>query len=581
MTIIVFKNTLKFALALCLFAIVSCNNQQQKIVDTQKPKRSLTDYFDKKYLLYKLPSNFYKQNALSQSYSSDKPSIDNFGLIIQFMPLGYADTLNLQYTHIYSSKCVYHTNDSMYKYAEVAFPNPCLTNDNAYAQVKITNTASIAKQISLRVFYQNTSYWYSTDSNFTRQDTKVLDNYYGMSDVVLATVPANTDTIVQIPYTIGMNPKGEFNYDPAKDPARPGNYEFMLVASTANTSPLLNKTFDLKANNPFAISHTINHNNTDMAYVGPHHFKFVFLDEYFDGTNDLNPKHAYIVKKGNEKRLCDTCSNWYRAVIDEHWNTEDYFNGFIQHANFVKAEYGINRNNCRIDSNGIDITIPASKRGEYKKTWGELLFGQSFKYGHLTVRARFAQMFNVTGSPNGIIHNLWLYQRDPDEIDTTNPYHHIQNSLSKQPYEIDFEMWSSMENVNTMWDANAFINYSIVDYMRNPNVQLKPGEYKQMGNYKADRLNDRQAGIAGKDLSREFFNSFHTYELYWYPDHVRFLLDGEETAVLTKDMAAIPDKYMFLWIGSPMYQDGTYYAQSNIPFLKEDKHTIIDYIKIE
>jgi beta-glucanase (GH16 family) len=102
-----------------------------------------------------------------------------------------------------------------------------------------------------------------------------------------------------------------------------------------------------------------------------------------------------------------------------------------------------------------------------------------------------------------------------------------------------------------------------------------------MGNYKADRLNDRQAGIAGKELNREFFNSFHTYELYWYPDHVRFLLDGVETAFITKDMAAIPDKYMFLWIGSPLYQDGTYYAQSDIPFLKEDKHTIIDYIKIE
>jgi hypothetical protein len=59
------------------------------------------------------------------------------------------------------------------------------------------------------------------------------------------------------------------------------------------------------------------------------------------------------------------------------------------------------------------------------------------------------------------------------------------------------------------------------------------------------------------------------------------MLDGQEKALITKNMAAIPDKYMFLWIGSPMYQDGTYYLQSFIPFLKYDKQSIIDYIKIE
>jgi beta-glucanase (GH16 family) len=190
-------------------------------------------------------------------------------------------------------------------------------------------------------------------------------------------------------------------------------------------------------------------------------------------------------------------------------------------------------------------------------------------------------MYNKIGYPNGIIHNLWLYERDPDAVDTTSQWKHLVNGNGKQPYEIDFEIWSSMEGVNTMWDDNAFINYSIVDYMRNPNVKLRPGEMKQMGPYKAERLNTRQAGIPGTELNKSFFESFHTYELFWYPERVVFKLDGKETAVITPDMAAIPDKHMFLWIGSPLYQDGTYYSQNSIPFLKQDKFSVIDYIRIE
>ena len=128
---------------------------------------------------------------------------------------------------------------------------------------------------------------------------------------------------------------------------------------------------------------------------------------------------------------------------------------------------------------------------------------------------------------------------------------------------------------------NAFINYSIVDYMRKPDVKLRPGEYKQMGNYKAERLNNRQAGIPGENLGRDFFYGFHTYEMYWTPQYVRFLVDGQEKAYINPDMAAIPDRHMYLWIGSPIYQDGTYYAQSNIPFTRFTYETIVDYIKIE
>lgn len=571
-------NTTKYLLVVITILVITATACKRRVpyYASDKPKRELREYFDKKYLLYKLPVNYYKQDSLNQTFKADKTNLSINDIEIRFSPLGYDHNLQLQYNHVYSNKCVYHVNDSTWKYAEVAFPNSCLTKDMAYASAEVVNKADEPKTVYLRMFYQNTSYWYTTAKPDTGK--QYLDNYYGASDVVAVTVPANSDAIVKLPYSIGLNPKGEFNFDPAKDPARPGNYEFMLVADTVATE-LLGKELNLQTINPFAEVVTRQQNN--YAYVGAKHFKFVFLDEYFDGMNDLDPNHVYIAKDGKEKPLCDTCSGWYRDVISENWNVKDYFEGFISKAPFVKARYGILKQNTTIDENGIKFTIPASKKGDYNKTWGEVLFGPSFKYGHLTVRAKFAPMFGKGGTPNGIIHNLWLYERDPADADPNKPYADLHNAAGKQPYEIDFEIWSSLNNVNTMWDDQAFINYSIVDYMRKPDVNVKPGEYKQMGKYKVERLNSRQAGIPGVNLHPDFFNQFHTYELYWYPDHVRFLLDGQETAILTNDMASIPNTYMFLWIGSPLYQDGTYFAQSNIPFLETDKQTIIDYIKIE
>src|SRR5262249_14150887 len=150
------------------------------------------------------------------------------------------------------------------------------------------------------------------------------------------------------------------------------------------------------------------------------------------------------------------------------------------------------------------LKIPGSTEKNLQKTWGEILFEPSFKYGHISVRAKFCQMFNPTGTPNGIVHNLWLYQRDYLDMkpDPKNPYHHLVNSIGTQRYEIDFEIWSSITQKQA-WDDSALINYSIVDYMRDTAVKLKPGEQKQFGNYLVDRLNDRQINIPSKQIPKE------------------------------------------------------------------------------
>ena len=573
-----------FIVFIVLLSITSCKHKPPAPPKSYRPQRTLTSYFDSKYLLYALSGTAYKEMPLQQSFKQDIPvATTASGLHLDFKPLGYDASLNLQYTHIYSPECVYHRSDSLYKYAEVCFPNTCLTRDMAFAQVKLTNTTDQPKHLYLRLCYQNTSYWFRTDDSLNRTHTDYLDNYYGVSKVVATKVAAHSQVIVKVPYTIGLDPKGDFFYDPSKAPARPGNYEFMLLYAVDTAAPLLHARLDLKATNPFAAMQLLKGQKglLDMTYIGAHHFKFVFLDEYFDGLNDLNPKHVWIAKNGREKKLCDTCTGWYKEVISEEWNNHDFYKGVIANAPIVKADYGIKRENTRIDSTGITLTIPKSTLGNYKKTWGEILFGPSFKYGHVTVRAKFAPMFNTKGYPTGIIHNLWLYQRDPDPVDTTNPYHYLVNSVGKQPYEIDFELWTCMEGFNTMWDDKALIYYSIVDYMRNPNISIKPGDRRTFGNYKTERSNGRQVGIPSTEIPKEFFDSFHTYELYWYPDHVRYLLDGTEVAMITNEMAKIPDTYMFLWIGSPLYQDGTFYSQVSIPFLRSDKQTVIDYIKIE
>ena len=164
--------------------------------------------------------------------------------------------------------------------------------------------------------------------------------------------------------------------------------------------------------------------------------------------------------------------------------------------------------------------------------------------------------------------------------DPKNPYHNFVNSIGTQPYEIDFEIWSSITQ-KQVWDDSALINYSVVDYMRDPNVYLKPDEVKQFGNYIADRSNGRQINIPGKQFPKQFFNYYHLYEIYWTPTYVRYVLDGKEVALITRKMAKIPDQEAYLWIGSPIYQDGTYYAQTQIPFLPYDMLDEIDWIRIE
>ncbi|MBX2903237.1 MAG: family 16 glycosylhydrolase [Chitinophagales bacterium] len=542
-------------------------------------------YFDSVLLLRKLPYSYYRVQQLESSFPElqlqNKATIQaHCGAEVSFKPLGHHPDFNLHYTHVYSPSCVYRYADTIYKYAEVAFPNPCLSANKLFAKVDIANKLKHAQTFYLRVFYQNTTYWYNV--NTTSDTAEILDNFYGASQVVPITLAAGEKRTAFIPYSIGLDPKNETD-DDSQTPARPGNYEFALVVQTDTVASIMQQQTDWKHTNPFAAIRKNNDRNylDNTAYVGPKHFKFTFLEERFDGTNDTTLGRLYIPFDSSEKRLCDTCTGWFKDIITEDWNHDDFYTGKIAKTPLVRASFGQRKENVSISKNGIRLLIPGSTEAKKQKTWGEIKMGQTFKYGHVTIRAKLAPMIGRGGCPNGIIHNIWLYQQNADPIDTTNPYNYLRDPVwNTQLYEIDFEVWSSTREWQA-WDRMCNINYAIIDYMRHKDVLLKPGEERWNGKYSIDRFPQKSANILGEDLSPDWFKRFHTFEVIWEPQKVRMFIDGKETACFTPEYCAIPNKHMFLWIGSPIYQDGTIYTQSYIPFLESDKETIIDYIKIE
>jgi len=555
------------------------------------------------FQLTSIGRTFYFDKSIEQTFEKQADSKTNFfptnfKISLRLLPLGFNENLKLKYTHTYSKNCIYPVpNDTllMEKYGEVAFPNPCLNkNEKANAILILRNEENYDKIVYARLFYQNTSYWWKLHTRQDLANTALLDNYYGASTMLEIKLKANETKKVSIPYSIGMDPKNYYQtIEDWKEPARNGNYEFAVLLADKSTEPLMQDSLDLKKINPFAKikEDELNKSNygnyyNNMAYVGAQHFKFVFLDEKFDGINDTHLGNVYVPKDNSYTWLNDLQFPKFKDVISETWTAEDFFNGFIHKALMIDADYGNRKENAAIENDGkekagIWLKVPKSTPEKKQKTWGEVIFGPSFKYGHITVYAKLAQMRNVSKTPNGLTHWIWLYERDyrTSFHNPENPYKNITNIRGRAPYEIDMEFWSKV--YEEPWDSVFFINYSILDYMRNPNVQLKPKEKKKFGQYEADRLNDRQCNIPSAPYPRKFLTEYHQYEIIWKPQFVQFKVDGREVGLITPEMAAIPDKHMFLWMSTLLIQDGVFYNQQEVPFLAEDKFSHIKWIKIE
>ena len=439
------------------------------------------------------------------------------------------------------------------------------------------------------MFYQNNSYAYSTGKDADFDKSLFLTNYYGASNSYKVDIAANQNKEMYLDYLIGKDPKNEDLLTKSfYGPARPGNYEFMLWVTEDSADILIDDSLNLREVNPFANfqKRLLNGESSvldNIAHTHAKHFKFVFLHETFNGDNIYDPGAVYLLSDRSEKPLCDTCTGYFRDVIANEWTPDDYFKGFISQAPWIKAEYGNRKENVRIDEYGVYLKCPKSTPEKKQKTWGEIKFAPGFLYGTVKIVAKFPQLRNTkTHSPTGIVHNLWLYQFNHPYAEAIpgHPYEHLKNDKGKQPYEIDIEIWSKIYTEN--WSGGAGINYSIVDYMRKENVLVKPGKQKKINGYDIDRFNDIQLNHPDRDLYwHDFWEQYHQYEIIWSPQNVKYKIDGRLVATIDESLAKIPDEYAFLWIGSPIYQDGTYYGQNGIPFLPDDRFSHIRYISIE
>lgn len=543
-----------------------------------------TNYVNE-FELSKLIPNTYNGWQPASTLPSRSKMIKKADLEVHFYPLDQDTAQQFQYIHKYN--CVYKPQE--YNYADVAYPNPCAGKRKAKGKAVLINKSQQSKKIQCRLFYQNTSYWYPTATDIDLVNRFFLRNYYGGSQTYTVTLAPGEQKEVYLEYIIGQDPKKEeWGTKKYYGPARSGAYEFMLWATEDPNDILVQDTLDYKKTNPFAlVQENLMNGNTSIldkfAHLHAVHFKFLTLMETFDGANIYNPGDVYLLGNRDEKPLCDTCTGYFKDIISDEWTAKDYFEGFITKAPMVKAEYGNRKENVRIDQNGIYLKSPGSTPTKKQKTWGEVKFAPGFLYGTVKAVVKFSQVRNAeTHTPTGIVHNLWLYQFNHPYADPIpgHPYANLVNGIGKQPYEIDIEIWSKIYEEN--WGGGTAVNYSIVDYMRYENAIVKPGEAKDFEGHKIDRLNLVQLNYPGTELlEREFFEQYHLYEIVWTPHDVTYRLDGKQVAKIDWRMAKIPDEYAFLWIGSPIYQDGTYYAQSNVPFLPDDRFTHIRYISIE
>ncbi|WP_052596859.1 family 16 glycosylhydrolase [Aureispira sp. CCB-QB1] len=599
-----------FTIGILLF-LVACQSKKNESSETKKAVKvyyngfSIPDSYqsgwEKFSHLFQKDTNYVNEEGVTlvspEAYKHFKPAStlpNNSTMLIRedleahFFPLNLDTAKQYQYIHKYN--CEYEPH--AFRYADVAYPSPCEYGPNAKTKARavLINKSQEEKTVRCRMFFQNTSYWFPTtaDGNFTHQGH--LQNYYGGTNLQTVTLAPGEEKEVYLEYIIGQDPKGTEKV--AKrfyGPARPGAYEFMLWVSEEENDPLVQERVDYASINPFAYFQTKRLKGdisvlNKVAHIASTHFKFVTLMETFDGDNIYTPGTLYILSDRDEKPLCDTCTGYFRDVIANEWEPDDYFKGHISKAPWIKAAYGNRKENVRIDENGIYLRCPGSTPEHKHKTWGEVKFGPSFMYGTVKVVAKFSQLRNKeTHTPTGIVHNLWLYQFRHPSADPIpgHPYAYMVNDKGKQPYEIDIEIWSKIYDEN--WGGGSAINYSIVDYMRDADVLVKPGEKKTLdGVLHVDRLNNRQLNYPGEKLLRQdFFEQYHLYEMIWTPHNVSYRVDGKEVAKIDWRMAKIPDEYCFLWIGSPIYQDGTYYAQNGIPFLPDDRFTHIRYISIE
>ncbi|MDC0230549.1 hypothetical protein OAK19_01150, partial [Aureispira] len=123
--------------------------------------------------------------------------IFNDELEVYFYPLNQDTSKQYQYVHKYN--CI--KEPKKYRYADVAYPNPCLGADvKAKARVVLVNKSKVSKTIYCRFFYQNNSYGFSTGKDANFQTRQFMQNFYGGSQVKAVELEPNQEKEITLDY---------------------------------------------------------------------------------------------------------------------------------------------------------------------------------------------------------------------------------------------------------------------------------------------------------------------------------------------------------------------------------------------
>lgn len=252
------------------------------------------------------------------------------------------------------------------------------------------------------------------------------------------------------------------------------------------------------------------------------------------------------------------------------------------------------------DDDNSSLTLPKTVLlSNYSRNAGHIISLYPFLYGRISSRAKFPQLINGQGMPNGLFPALWLQDfitGNSFNVHCSGDYHYADGN---QLQELDIEIYTL--------DADSIrIGFSIHDYNcggNRPAVDNTCNNPQWTNTINGKVFNLSRCSDSRSDGSKfsavqifwtqpkSFLESFHVYTIDWQPGFMKVYVsdtenptDNDLQAYFTSVDAFIPNHPMRIlfdnqW-GNQSINSIPYYYK-NIPFPVTDKSIDVDWIKVQ
>jgi hypothetical protein len=369
---------------------------------------------------------------------------------------------------------------------------------------EIKNTTSQAQKFYYKIYYQNESYKFpERDSVTGKEHAFAEENFYGSweaTDITFKETEAisadNEFHVISDKFRIVGNPRNEQRYfsetenDRWKRNPRVGNYQFMLVISTADdlkSIPDEIKNIALKSKEHFSnpyyyydyadgkkLKNTIVYRSENLLnvkaqpnlgngiYINDHIFKGDYDKSYFCetcGSDSIIYKNApfqqfvnYVdasTKMDNIPVLADILKDNY-SKMDYNWNKN-----FYTKEELIPTLIQTSKKPCQTvfsdaKENKIIIKNPATKFGEWKKESVGVITRHGFTYGKYRVKVKLTELLNKNGVWNGLTNAIWLITQGGGEWN-------YRRNCNKEGYMASY--WGGNEDKRV-----PAVDYSEIDF---------------------------------------------------------------------------------------------------------------------